>query len=26
MVNAAATDGLPSEEIIRRALQSSVRK
>ncbi|MFO1434013.1 MAG: Holliday junction branch migration protein RuvA [Candidatus Competibacteraceae bacterium] len=26
MVNAAATEGLPSEEIIRRALQSSVRK
>jgi len=26
MVNAVATDGLPSEEIIRRALQSSVRK
>ena len=26
MVNAVATDDLPSEEIIRRALQSSVRK
>ncbi len=26
MVNAVATEGLPSEEIIRRALQSSVRK
>ena len=26
MVNAVETDGLPSEEIIRRALQSSVRK